>query len=585
MKRTTISKIQTALFLTAAVLMAVLLLYLWFTPNQEVRQSREASGYATVQNVAYDETTDAEGRLVRRFRFTLDEVAYDATLAFFFCHQDAAVYLDGEQVYALGVAPQLSIVRTSGCSWAMLPLYREDTGKEVVVELTPVYKNYRDQKIEFLVGSKYAICTAQLVHALPEMLLGLLDVLAGLLLMGAAVYFSQRGVGERGLYALGLLAISMALWNFTQTRVASLLLGGKNVFVYYLSLIMLMISVLPLIKSVRRPRKKVFRGVLNGLCIAAAVFDVVQLVLQLTGVADIRQTLTLTHAMLLIGAVTLVTNSGVALVRRLRAGARPESDFIWIMGVGILGDLALYYLSGGDSGLPFTLLTLFLYVMSEGIRVFTGYVRQLHTLEEKETQLTMSRVTTMMSQIRSHFVFNLLNAISGMCKYDPEKADETVVRFARYLRNNIDIMEDDKSIPFSVELERLEDYVILEQVRFGERIRFETDIQADCFSLPPLILQPVVENAIKHGLGPKEEGGTITLRTREAENAVIITVADDGVGFDTNLPAREGAVGLRNIEFRLQHLVGGSMEIESRIDVGTTVTITIPISVPKENTP
>lgn len=81
----------------------------------------------------------------------------------------------------------------------------------------------------------------------------------------------------------------------------------------------------------------------------------------------------------------------------------------------------------------------------------------------------------MMSQIRSHFVFNILNAISGMCKCDPQKADDTIVCFARYLRNNIDIMEDDKNIPFTTELRQLEDYIMLEQVRFSDKLEFYTD--------------------------------------------------------------------------------------------------------------
>lgn len=83
--------------------------------------------------------------------------------------------------------------------------------------------------------------------------------------------------------------------------------------------------------------------------------------------------------------------------------------------------------------------------------------------------------------------------------YNPEMADDTIVRFARYLRNNIDIMENDKNIPFSVDLRQVEDYVSLEQIRFGDKIEFYTDIETDPFMIPPLILQPVVENAIKYG--------------------------------------------------------------------------------------
>lgn len=242
----------------------------------------------------------------------------------------------------------------------------------------------------------------------------------------------------------------------------------------------------------------------------------------------------------------------------------------------MLQDLILYYFAESSAGMLCTLGAILWSSIMEGIRLLLSYTEQKIALEEMKTQLTLSRTTTMMSQIRSHFVFNLLNAISGMCKYDPEKADATVVRFARYLRNNIDIMEDDKNIPFTTDLRQLEDYVALEQVRFGDKVEFYTDIEADQFMIPPLILQPVVENAIKHGVSKKLTNGTIILRTRDKGGYVEITVEDDGVGFSKEELKKEKSVGLRNIQFRLEHLVNGTFDIASEVGKGTVVTITIP---------
>lgn len=191
-------------------------------------------------------------------------------------------------------------------------------------------------------------------------------------------------------------------------------------------------------------------------------------------------------------------------------------------------------------------------------------------------ELKNSRIVLSMSQIRAHFVFNVLNAISGMCKYDPEKADETVVTFARYLRTNIDILEEDSLVPFHAALCHLEDYLNLEQIRFGNKIRFETDLEMEDFQLPSLILQPVVENAIKHGLMPKPQGGVVTLRTWEEKGNICISIRDDGVGFDTSVPYRKDAVGLNNVKFRLEQMMGGTMTVESTPGEGTEVTFAIP---------
>ena len=196
--------------------------------------------------------------------------------------------------------------------------------------------------------------------------------------------------------------------------------------------------------------------------------------------------------------------------------------------------------------------------------------------KELAGELRNSRIVLAMSQIRTHFIFNVLTAISGMCEYDPQKADETLIRFSRYLRSNIDIMEEDEPEPFLKSMEHLEDYIVLEQLRFGNKLRFVKRLEVTDFMIPPLILQPVVENSIKHGLLPKPSGGTIELHTKKESGNIIITITDDGVGYDTKADKREGAVGMNNVCFRLKHMVDGRMEVESRAGEGTRVTMFIP---------
>ena len=163
-----------------------------------------------------------------------------------------------------------------------------------------------------------------------------------------------------------------------------------------------------------------------------------------------------------------------------------------------------------------------------------------------------------------------------MCLYDPAEANKTISHFAKYLRGNINVLQDDELILFKKELEHLEDYIVLEKVRFEDRIRFEKEIEEEDFLVPPIILQPVVENAIKHGLLRIKEGGCITLKTKRQDNNVLIQIIDNGLGFDTSKPVREGAVGLSNVKFRLEHMIGGKMDMESVPGKGTTVTITVP---------
>lgn len=190
--------------------------------------------------------------------------------------------------------------------------------------------------------------------------------------------------------------------------------------------------------------------------------------------------------------------------------------------------------------------------------------------------LAESRISTMMSQIRPHFIYNTLGSIEQLCKQDPPKAGELVHNFAKYLRGNFGELDNTKPILMSQEMEHVHHYISIENVRFPD-MTFTFEMNSDDFSIPALTVQPIVENAIKHGLMKLPRGGTIRVVSYETDTAYCITVEDNGAGFDTSalLDDRQH-VGLRNIRERLKVMVNGTLEIESTVGVGTKVLITIP---------
>ena len=191
-------------------------------------------------------------------------------------------------------------------------------------------------------------------------------------------------------------------------------------------------------------------------------------------------------------------------------------------------------------------------------------------------QLTESRISTMMSQIRPHFIYNTLGSIEQLCKLDPPKAGELVHNFAKYLRGNFGELDNPKPIFMSQEMEHVHHYISIENVRFPD-MTFTFEMNSEDFKIPALTVQPIVENAIKHGLMKLPKGGTINVISYETEKDYCISVIDDGVGFDTNaLLDDRKHVGLRNIRERLKVMVNGTLEIESVQGVGTKVLIKIP---------
>jgi len=201
-------------------------------------------------------------------------------------------------------------------------------------------------------------------------------------------------------------------------------------------------------------------------------------------------------------------------------------------------------------------------------------------IKQKELELTQSRITTMTSQIQPHFIFNALSAIKAMIRIDPETAAETIAEFSNYLRSNIDSLSVTTPISFEKELKHVETYLAIEQKRFRDKLNVTYDITVTDFLLPQLSVQPIVENSVRHGITSKKEGGgNINISTHEADNKIIITVTDDGAGFDTNQTIYgddQINVGIQNVKTRLAAMVGGTLDVQSEIGTGTTVTLTIP---------
>lgn len=198
-------------------------------------------------------------------------------------------------------------------------------------------------------------------------------------------------------------------------------------------------------------------------------------------------------------------------------------------------------------------------------------------MERQEKELAQQRIDIMLSQIQPHFLYNCLTTIRRLCDKDPRQAKEAIGDFSQFLRANMNSLKSKAPIPFEQELTHVKNYLALEQQRFGQRLNIVYDIQCNDFCLPPLTLQPIVENAVRHGILRREDGGTITIRTGETKKEYVITVEDDGVGMDTvNDMGAHIHIGIENVSGRVKALCNGTLKLQSQVDMGTAVTITLP---------
>lgn len=285
-----------------------------------------------------------------------------------------------------------------------------------------------------------------------------------------------------------------------------------------------------------------------------------------------------------------VLEQGVSLYLNSKEDIRCEEEYCPLTsamivplkkGGEIVGTLKFY-------GTHETPLNITLQELAKGLGNLFSTQLELEDIQIKEQMLAHAEIRRLHSQINPHFLFNSLNTITSFCRTDSEKARDLLKDLSSYMRRNLDLSRG--FVPLSEELDQLKSYLAIEQARFGDRIAVYIDIEKDCLTwpIPPLIIQPLVENSVRHGILSQEEGGTINITARKKGNLLDIIITDDGAGMDENtlkkltvknsMESRSQGIGVRNCMTRLEQIYGPqyTLDIKSRAGHGTTIEFNIP---------
>ena len=285
----------------------------------------------------------------------------------------------------------------------------------------------------------------------------------------------------------------------------------------------------------------------------------------------------------------------LAIVRLLRRGDLRLAGFsIACVGVIVLAEVLRQTLAvfpahgvfalqqGWDDG-PWVMVAVYattLFSVALPIKIWNSNLNEKR-LEQQQLRLNEARLAALSSQINPHFLFNTLNSVASLIRLDPDQARQVVYKLSKILRRLL--RQQDNLTTLGDELSFIDDYLAIEMVRFGDKLRFVKEIEPETLDLlvPSMLLQPIVENSIRHGLSSKVDGGTIRVRSRRLGNHLEIVIEDDGVGIPETRLARmfeQGGIGVNNVNERLKVLYGDSyrMWIDSRPGEGTSTGIEIP---------
>ena len=277
--------------------------------------------------------------------------------------------------------------------------------------------------------------------------------------------------------------------------------------------------------------------------------------------------------LLLFPALLMLLNLAALLQNRKNLTVRQRQAFavyIVIPFICMLIQMFLYGLLLIVIGTSVSTLFMLIYIITDHMEQYVN--------EREENARAQAGIKVL--QMRPHFIYNTMTSIYYLCEQNPKKAMETIDNFTNYLRKNFSAIAKNGTIPFKEELEHVRAYLAIEQVRFEDGLFVEFDTPHTNFRIPPLTLQPIIENSIKYGVDPESEPLYISVQTNETENGSEITVIDNGPGFDETDHAaydnREPHIAIGNIRERLSMMCGGTISFTTRDEGGTVVRIWVP---------
>ena len=414
-------------------------------------------------------------------------------------------------------------------------------------------------------------------YNLPLQIAGIVLIIAALMLLGAALASRLLRAPMGGsLWKYGLLALFMGGFVILDTAGISFV-SELVVFNTYARQLCMMLAVYCMGLCVcdtltGKPRKTAKTAML-----LSALLDGILIILSFTGVTVIYDTGIYWMASQVVLCPLLIACAAVEWDHREKKNHITLLSCVFMLSAVLL-DIAgvgrSIYSHGACTKAVFALLFV-LYAAGAAKHIVIDHQASIRA-KQLEKELEDSRIATMLSQIQPHFIYNTLGTVEQLCKEQPEVASNLVHNFSLYLRGNFGELGNKTPILLSKEIEHVRHYVDIERIRFPDmEIRFE--LGSGDFLLPALSVQPLVENAIKHGLMGLESGGTVTVSSYETDKDYCVSVVDDGVGFDPSilLDGRKH-IGIRNIRGRIEAMCGGTLTVESTPGKGTKAVITIP---------
>ncbi len=456
--------------------------------------------------------------------------------------------------------------------WHIIPI--DPHAKNIVLrfELYTPYDDFFDYKNFIAFGDTTTLIEYITALSLPSASISILAIISG---FTTIILISLNTIKKTNAYLLplGFLLIFIGLWSLGQSQRLYFYLVPRHIdrFIYVVSFFLVPECFFFMLSYFYNG---LLKKVLHIATCISACLTFICLLLQLFEVVHLFESFQLLIFNFVFGMLLIVVLTIMKLKsNKTKVGIEFLAFFI-IMSVLVLFEID-NFLSGDFTNIAFfircVLVILSFYVSIRFIRHNAKRSREYKRIRRK---LELSRVYTVTQKMKPHLIHNTLLSIQDLCHTSPMEAVDAIEVFSKYLRSSFDSPSNEKLIPFSKELTYIREYIDVQKICYGDDITYEEELNVTNFSIPPFTLQPLIENAVKHGIRKCVEPGCVKLTTDGVDNYVVITIADDGIGFDSKKIEHNSLnTSTGNVLFRLRHLMGATIEIDSIKNKGTKITI------------
>ncbi|MFI3236518.1 MAG: histidine kinase [Lachnospiraceae bacterium] len=533
--------------------------------------SQEVDGAVQeLEHIEMHEEVDAGEALV--FQYVLPEILGSKYLMFYSVGQEVSVKVSLEEIYSFEKHEEFEMLVNPGNKWNLIELTEDMSGEVLEISLCSAEERYCNYLPDIFYVEKESVLGV-VIHANFKNYLMILALAALVITSYVNGYLWKHDfVGSYDI-SLGHMYLFFAMWLCFDTNFSYVMLENTVLFYVGSRLIFYIIPVVTgnHMRCSFKGRSKVIDLILTFVCLNFIALTLLEFVV---GVPAHILT-NWNHACILVSATGCII---CVLTHFFKRKEHSLEDYLFysnaILFVGIIMETITYYTEQdiytyiGRSLLIFVTMHL---LVANALLVKIG--------SRAEEECTTMQTTTLNQQIKAHFLHNTLNAISALCKTDASAADRAIRLFSKYMRKYMILINTRECITFESELELVDTYLAVEKLRFMDKFEVNFEISCTDFKIPPLTLQPLVENALVHGFNDRLYGGVITIVCEKKGKNVQVLVKDNGAGFELSLIEEKESLALKNIKKRLEFMAHGTIRVESVVGEGTTVVIDLPANV------